>query len=359
MTVSAQSPYILFWDITTTLHEGGIEEILAFIEQCSPIEIAGMPAEHPLKFDPRCLLVNAALLRRAGVYQVLLDNQSTRPLDVLQRYLMEYPVAGYAWPPSLQQAVALAADNVSLRSGSQSVQEPTPGLLTVAVCTYGDFPVFIDRCMKSILREPRGTGGSSIIVGCNAVSAATVAAIVRNRDCGWPVSIALSRHNLNKSGMRRILLTLAESEYVASIDDDITLKPGWLRKLQRFLTTASEGTLDATGCTLLSRYRPLQVGLFQGEFPYSCYPLRKRWWRWKKPTDGPDILFPAGGFHVMRTDFVRTHDYPDFQMLIDFDDILLGDLILQTGGVYSGFPLELVELIIVELNRSRGVHGSG
>jgi hypothetical protein len=360
LTVSVKAPYILFLDVNTTLREGCLKTLLDFIERCSPITIAGFPTDQSGLPDMRCILVNTALLRNTGTYQVPLSSQGSGAIELLQQYLGKNRITNSVFEPEIQRGFTLGPRPVNeLHECVSDVAGLNQKLLTACVCAYGDTPGMLSRCLTSLTEEPRFAEVSALIVGCNAVSEDCIQVIRSFQNQGLPVSIIRSKTNLNKSGMRRIMVTLVDSKYIASCDDDIFLKPGWLRRTRDFLTEAPPPGPDAAGCTLFSKHFQLQDTKIDSNVPYVMYAARRKWWQSKKPRMDDHIPFPGGGFHLMKTEFIRQHDYPDCRMLIDFDDILLGDLIVQVGGMYMCFPPHLGEHVIVDLNPSRGERGFG
>lgn len=358
LTVSVKTPYILLVDRNTTILDGALARVVDFIERCSPIQIAGFPPEDSELLDTRCIVVNTALLRSTGTYQVPLLSQASGPIELLQQYTAKNRISNSLWEEHIQKGFTLGAppSNYSINDPGDVVGSK---LLTVCVCAYGDSPDMLSRCLASLCNEPRFAETSALIVGCNAVSEEGIRAIHSVQKRGIPITLVRSATNLNKSGMRRMMVTLVDSKYIASCDDDIFLKPGWLRRTCDFLTNEPSPGPDAAGCTLFSKYHRLQDTRIDREVPYVMYAARRKWWRWNKPKGSTHIPFPGGGFHIMKTDFIRQHDYPDSRMFIDFDDILLGDLMVQVPGVYAPLPPLLKEHVIVDLNPSRGERGQG
>lgn len=228
---------------------------------------------------------------------------------------------------------------------------------TMCICAYGDFPHLIGRCLDAMVHEPQFFQYVDLIIGGNMLSDASYREIQHRIPKDVAITVVRSHENLNKSGMRRIMLSHVETPYTISCDDDIILKPGWLRKLHNHLMKHAP-YLDASGFTLITTHAAPKTDKFRN-MPYELYPVRKKWWRARKEEKDGVIKFPGGGFHIMRTEFVRQNDFPDFSMLIDFDDILLGDLVTQAGGYYVSFPTDLYEKIIIDLTPSRGDHWKG
>lgn len=237
------------------------------------------------------------------------------------------------------------------------MNNPPEKLLTICICAYGDYPKLISRCLDSIVTEPLFFETTNLIIGANALSKPSYGEIDARIPEGQEVSIIRSFDNVNKSGMRRMMISLVETPFIVSVDDDIILKPGWLRQMREHVESCNRN-VDVAGVTLATTYgKPRNTRI--KSIPYSLYPWRKKWWKWKRNGSSDRIPFPGGGCHLMRTEFIREHDFPDFNMLIDHDDILLGDLIIQTNGRYASFPSDLNEKIIIDLTASRGDHWKG
>jgi hypothetical protein len=230
-------------------------------------------------------------------------------------------------------------------------------LLTIGICVYGDYPLLISRCLDSIINEPLFFETTNLIIGANAVSKPSYREIEARIPQGQEISVIRSYDNVNKSGMRRMMISLVETPFIVSVDDDIILKPGWLRQMRDFIESC-ERNIDVAGVTLATTHGTPRNSRIKS-LPYSLYPWRKKWWKWKRNGPSGQIPFPGGGFHLMRTEFIRKHDFPDFNMLIDHDDILLGDLIIQSDARYASFPADLNEKIIIDLTASRGDHWKG
>jgi hypothetical protein len=71
------------------------------------------------------------------------------------------------------------------------------------------------------------------------------------------------------------------------------------------------------------------------------------------------VHFPAGQCFLARRSFAIANDYPDLGMKIDWDDVLLGDLVIQLDGTQIFFSDDLYERIVVDDIQSRGHHGGG
>ena len=71
------------------------------------------------------------------------------------------------------------------------------------------------------------------------------------------------------------------------------------------------------------------------------------------------MVFPAGQCFLARTAFRLENDYPDLDMRIDWDDVLLGDMVTQLDGQLLWFEGPLMERVVVDDIPSRGSHGGG
>jgi hypothetical protein len=162
-----------------------------------------------------------------------------------------------------------------------------------------------------------------------------------------------SPKNLNKSGIQRLTFRLSRGAYILSLDDDMYFKAGWLERMKKFVV--ARHPFDAAGRlhSLSSR-----LGWSGRKKPYHEFVARKKWWRGKQPHDD-EVHFPAGQCFLARRSFAIANDYPDLGMKIDWDDVLLGDLVIQLDGTQIFFSDDLYERIVVDDIQSRGHHGGG
>lgn len=241
----------------------------------------------------------------------------------------------------------------SLFDETAKASEDAAPRLSVCLCTYGDHPELTLRCLDSILRENAPSSDIELLIGCNDVSRDVMSQLER-RALHAPYSIFIrSPRNLNKSGMQRLTFRLARAPLLLSVDDDIYFLPGWLHAMRDFLDSAPSFDVAGRLHTLTNR------GWWSGKKrPYQQFVERKRWWRNKTP-HGLEVHFPAGQCFIARRDFLLKHDYPDCGMKIDWDDVLLGDLVTQVDGKQVAFSDELTKKLIVDEVASRGEHGGG
>lgn len=233
------------------------------------------------------------------------------------------------------------------------VSQDSAPLLSACLCTYGDHPELVLRGIDSILKENIPSSELELLIGCNDVSL-DVMSQLEHRALHKPYSLLIrSPYNFNKSGIQRFTFRLARAPYILSLDDDMYFLSGWFNEMKTFL--GAQHPFDVAGRlhTLTNR------GWWSGKKrPYDQFVRRKHWWREKTP-HGLEVHFPAGQCFLARRDFVLRHDYPDCGMRIDWDDVLLGDLVAQMEGRQIAFSDELTKRIIVDEIASRGKHGGG
>jgi hypothetical protein len=235
----------------------------------------------------------------------------------------------------------------------QSAVDSSGPLFTICVCSYGNHPELILRCLDSILLDPLDRSEVEIILGCNQVAPEVMHEIDRRYNDGFITSIIRSHTNFNKAGMQRFMFRMARAPYVLSLDDDMRFKRGWSALMRSFILESRP--FDVAGRLHSLSNRTLWSGQKK---PYDSYCQKKRWWRGKQPY-GLEVVFPAGQCFLARTRFVLDNDYPDLDMRIDWDDVLLGDMVTQLDGKQIWFSEAVKESIVVDNTPSRGQHGSG
>lgn len=226
-------------------------------------------------------------------------------------------------------------------------------LISLALCTYGHHPELVLRCLDTIIKEPFIGNHVEIIIGCNQVSDEVMLEIER-RCANEPISgLIRSPLNFNKSGMQRFMYRMARAPYIMSLDDDMYFKFGWL-------TAALDHIRHSHPFEAAGRLHSLSNRTWWSgkKKPYDSFCEKKRWWRGKRPF-GLEVVFPAGQCFLARTAFLLENDYPDLDMRIDWDDVLLGDLVTQLDGQLLWFEGPLMERVVVDDIPSRGSHGGG
>jgi hypothetical protein len=124
-------------------------------------------------------------------------------------------------------------------------------------------------------------------------------------------------------------LTVAD---VAWLNDDVVLLDGWADAVAAFLAD-TRGEFDVAG----------YARTFERSSQYLRF-LKQRPWYAGRPLQNVSV-FPQGSVWMARTDYLLAHNYPDRSMVKKLDDVLLGDMIWQTGGplrVGVGVPRERV-----------------
>jgi glycosyltransferase involved in cell wall biosynthesis len=237
-------------------------------------------------------------------------------------------------------------------SRDETIREDRP-LLSICLCTYGHHPELILRCLQSVVTEPDLNHQVEVILGCNAVSDEVMREIDRLHRDGTIATIIRSPVNFNKAGMQRFTFRLARAPYILSLDDDMYFASGWLGHMKNCIRKSHP--FEVAGRLHALSNRTLWSGQKK---PYDAYCQKKRWWKGKRPY-GLEVVFPAGQCFLARTRFLLDNDYPDLDMRIDWDDVLLGDLVTQLDGTQIWFPDEIMKLITIDDIPSRGSHGGG
>jgi hypothetical protein len=257
------------------------------------------------------------------------------------------------FPDAMQQLDISSVFTELPKTDRDAVIDPKLPLISICICTYGHHPELILRCLDSILGTPHLKNELEIILGCNAVSDEVMQEIDRRCRDGGVTTLIRSPLNYNKSGMQRFMFRIAQAPYILSLDDDMYFQAGWLPLLREHIQASHP--VEVMGRLHALSNRTLWSGQKK---PYDSYCQKKRWWRGKRPY-GLEVVFPAGQCFLARTKFVIENDYPDLDMRIDWDDVLLGDLVTQLDGKQIWFPDELIKLILVDDIPSRGSHGGG
>jgi hypothetical protein len=308
----------------------------------------------------------------AGIYQsplkdgvVLLRTSYYREIEFLQS--SEAPAVGATasfFASSMAAELGAMPDTMGHLDLAKLLLQPPPIsrdeglkddrlLLSICICTYGDHPELILRCLKSVLVEPDLNHEVEIILGCNSVSDTVMREIDRLHRDGKISTIIRSPQNFNKAGMQRFTFRLARAPYILSLDDDMYFSYGWLGLMKN--TIRKSHPFEVAGRLHALSNRTLWSGQKK---PYDTYCQKKRWWRGKRPY-GLEVVFPAGQCFLARARFLIENDYPDLDMRIDWDDVLLGDLVTQLDGTQIWFPDDLMKMITIDDIPSRGSHGGG
>lgn len=361
MLANVRSEYALLLDQTTLPSPSWITTIFDFIKDNPASHLCGFkhgnlpsttdletPYVTPLKEGP--LLVKTSFLRE---HEILPPDQVR--VIASQASFFDFSMAATlgVFPDSMK-LLDIASVFAELPKVDRNEPLNQSGLLySICVCTYGHHPDLILRCLDSIMNEPVANKGCEIILGCNAVSDQVMLEIDRRNREGVITTIIRSPENYNKAGMQRFMFRIARAPYILSLDDDMYFQPGWSTILRQHILASHP--VEVMGRLHALSNRTLWSGQKK---PYDTYCQKKRWWRGKRPY-GLEVVFPAGQCFLAKTAFVLENDYPDLDMRIDWDDVLLGDLVTQVDGKQIWFPDPLINKITVDDIPSRGSHGGG
>ena len=223
--------------------------------------------------------------------------------------------------------------------------------ISVLIGCFGDYPQYSLRAVRSVLDECREYG-FEVLVGCNACCAETVQEVRKLIDAGRIQAVIESHGNRNKDPMMRLLIDMAAGPYVLWMDDDSHVLEGWAERLLKFMET--RGPFDCAG----------HVFYWHKNDEYRVF-LRQRPWYISEQAylHGQDhqerTWFATGGFFIARTEFLRTHDFPDRRMIKHRDDIVLGDLISQHHGRLIPFDGAIMERVRISDGNRRGTGEDG
>ncbi|MEY4700578.1 MAG: hypothetical protein RL326_765 [Pseudomonadota bacterium] len=337
--------WILLVDDRISLDSDWYEKLPLFIDSHRDQDVIALGAD-PVVGDSDTVAARGFLLKTSWLRRRLRDSDVSAELVVASEHeLTRLGLGGF----ELGHDVSL--DTILDETGTVCA-EPAP-LLSACLCTYGNHPELVLRCVDSILKENISSSELELLIGCNDASRDVMNQLER-RALNAPYGLLIrSPHNFNKSGMQRFTFRLSRAAHILSLDDDMYFLPGWFNEMRAFLSAAQAFDVAGRLHTLTNR------GWWSGKKrPYDQFVRRKHWWRNKTP-HGVEVHFPAGQCFLVRRDFVLRHDYPDCGMRIDWDDVLLGDLVAQMEGRQIAFPDELTKKIIVDEIASRGKHGGG
>ena len=211
-------------------------------------------------------------------------------------------------------------------------------LFSVLLLCYGDYPRYSCRALQSLLDTPDLLKLCDVHVGCNACGPETLALVRHSLDRSLISSAIESPRNLHKDPMLRRMLSLVETPYVLFMDDDSHAKSSWSQALHQFIR--DEDPIDVAG----------HLHYFRRHERYQNMVQQRPWWRGDAYI--PDeqrtwIRLCVGGALLARTEFLRRHDWPDAGMRIEFDDVMLADLVYQVGGRLKGMPDELLAHFVI------------
>lgn len=299
-------------------------------------------APHNLCLDvvnelPRCMnLISAAdVVRRIQTY---FDGGQMRYLtpedDLCVRKFLSHE------PPAPRHAVNRGATGVSRRPGSSE-----PPAVAICVLTCGDYLRLIRRCLESIRRHCR-RAAFRLVVGANEPSPRTLRYLLKLRREGFIDRLHISPVNLNKNPMmRRMFQGGIETEFVWWFDDD-----GYLQRrtaLPRRLAIARQSPPQIVAWG--HRYFMSHQDQFDCGCDLRSWIRAASWYRGRplpswdmEPADAatshdpavsPDgrWFFLTGGNWFARTEALRAMDWPDPRLILQAEDIIMGEAMRQQG----------------------------
>ena len=144
----------------------------------------------------------------------------------------------------------------------------------------------------------------------------------------------------------RLLMEFVRTPYILWMDDDSHLtSPDWAAILSEFINT---NTFDCAGHVFYCNKHP----------EYNEFLRKRPWWRGEEffleTSHSGIVWFATGGLFLVKTDLLRTHNFPDKGMIKRQDDLLLGDLISQWHKKLINFPSAFMDCIRISDGTRRG-----
>jgi len=216
--------------------------------------------------------------------------------------------------------------------------------ISVLVGCYGGWPQYSLRAVDSVLDHCNRREAFDVYVGCNESSSEILTALRTYLDQERIEALVESRRNINKDPMMRVLLEMCETEYALWMDDDSHVLPGWDEHIIRFIE--ANRPFDAAGHVFYINDRTPELTAF----------LRTRPWYRSPEFERDPIWFPTGGLFLARVEWLKKHHFPDRAMIKKQDDVLLGELICQQGGVLCDFGKDrgVMDRIVISDGDRRG-----
>ena len=227
---------------------------------------------------------------------------------------------------------------------------PAARRATVCILTYGDYRLYFERCLESILATTPHDA-IELRLGFNAAPYSFAYARQRlgfdehNADCrvlpgdiqrssfvtpaGMPVHLWNAPINLYKEPMARLMYhdRPLSTEYAIWFDDDSFVEVGWWEALLPLL----EQRVDSIGQRWWVDYLPGQSDMIQAQPWYRGVPFEEREGR-------RGVEFMTGGFLAIRSERLRQADFPPIHILWKGEqlrqyggDTLLGEIARQLG----------------------------
>lgn len=199
--------------------------------------------------------------------------------------------------------------------------------LPVLVCCYGDYPEISVRTIQAMVDLAADPKSLRLHVGMNDCGKRTVDALRAFADAGFITTLIESKPNLNKDPIMRMLIDVVQEPYFVWFDDDsYPVAKGWDKTFLNYINTARKFAVAGS----IHQTAPNRA-VFDG---YLDFLAKRPWFQGmdKFPPAQREIAsFPLGSCWVADTAFMRKHNFPDRGMLKRYDDILLGDCVVQSG----------------------------
>ncbi len=213
------------------------------------------------------------------------------------------------------------------KSPAQCAPEPVTLPITVCLLCYGDHPDLATRVLGSLARFAP-PAAIRLRLGLNAVSAETER-VVEKLLPGLPVDyVVRSATNIYKAPMMRRLFfdRPLMTSWTAWFDDDSFVhRSDWLEML--CCESRLNPQIDMWGQPLLTHGDEAQREFIEGASWHCGRAL--------EAGDRPGqhrLRFIAGGYWVIRTEFIHRLNWPDSRLIHFGDDYMLGEALRQNGG---------------------------
>ncbi len=230
-------------------------------------------------------------------------------------------------------------------TATRGVRPAPPPAVTICALTCGDNRRLIQRCLESVRRNCR-RGAFRLVVGANAPSSRVLRYLLQLRAEGFIDRLHVSPVNLNKSPMmRRMFQGGIDTEFVWWFDDDshVVQRTALARRLSvarrsspqivawghRYFMS-HEDEFDC-GCDLRSWIRAAPWYRGRPLPSWEAEPMKAATAPGQLKTPDGRWFFLTGGNWFARTPALQAMDWPDPRLVLQAEDILLGEAIRQQG----------------------------
>jgi hypothetical protein len=243
---------------------------------------------------------------------------------------------------------------------------PEQPAVTICVLLYGDFANLAERVLSSVRRNcPRSA--YRLVVGANVPGARTLTYVRRLKRDGDIDRLFVSATNLNKCPMMRRMFAGVKTEFIWWFDDDSYIRAPtalsrWVSRARRAKPSVAMWGRMAACAHPWDSTDPRDASVFvrsaawyRGLPPPSWRPGGKGEFNFKGCGTGDGRwVFLTGGCWMIRTRAVRALDWPDRRLIIQGEDVILGEAIRQQGWQVADIcPTD----VAISSASSRGEHG--